>query len=266
MRLKTLRCRTYRILDVAEKGDRASRLADIFIMGLIVLNVLAVMLETVNALRSQFGTLFRAFEIGSVVIFTVEYLLRLWSSTENERFHGTVKGRIRFALSPLAVIDLLAILPFYLPMLIPIDLRLLRLLRLFRVLRLLKIGRYSDSLRMFGIAFRESKEELAIVSFVLVILLILVSSGMYYAEHEVQPESFSSIPAAMWWGIITLTTVGYGDTYPLTPLGKALGAAVAILGIGMFAIPAAILSSAFVDALRELRSDRKACPHCGGKL
>ena len=266
MTLNVAQSRVHRILEVAKEGDTTSRIADIFIMGLIVLNVIAVMLETVDSLSSQCGPLFRAFETGSVVIFSLEYLLRIWSCTVSERFKGTVKGRVRFALTPFAIIDALAILPFYLPMLIPIDLRLLRLFRLFRVLRLLKIGRYSDSVRIFGIAFRESKGELTIISFVLVILVVMVSSGMYYAEHDAQPELFASIPSAMWWGVMTLTTVGYGDVYPVTPLGKALGTFVAVLGIGMFAIPAAILSSAFVDALREIKGNRRKCPHCGKAL
>ena len=154
-------------------------------------------------------------------------------------------------LTPLAIIDLLAILPFYLPMIIPLDLRFIRAVRLFRLFRLFKMGRYSKAVFILKKVLKEKKEELVLIIFVIFLLLIIFSSLMYFIEKEAQPEAFSNIPEAMWWGIITLTTVGYGDVYPITPLGKILGALIAFLGIGMFALPAGILGSGLVEIVRK---------------
>lgn len=161
-------------------------------------------------------------------------------------------------LTPLAMIDLFAILPFYLPMIIPLDLRFIRAVRLFRLFRLFKIGRYSKALSLLKKVLKDKKEELILIIFVVFLLLIIFSSLMYFIEKEAQPEAFSSIPEAMWWGIITLTTVGYGDVYPITPLGKILGALIAFLGIGMFALPAGILGSGLVEVVRkkEVNTDK----------
>lgn len=255
--------RIYSILETAPDDDRASRIFDVFIMTLISLNVLAVILETVDSLSSQYGDIFNTFEIFSVSVFTIEYLLRLWTCTTDSRYMSPFGGRLRYAATPMAVIDLLAILPFYLPMVIPLDLRFIRALRLFRLFRLFKMARYSNSMRLLVNVIRKRKEELIITVFVVFILLIIASTLMYFVENESQPETFSSIPAAMWWGIVTLTTVGYGDVYPITAAGRLLGAVIAILGIGMFALPAAILGSGFVDEIQRGRRKLMICPHCG---
>ena len=255
--------RIYSILETAPDDDRASRIFDVFIMTLISLNVLAVILETVDSLSSQYGDIFNTFEIFSVSVFTIEYLLRLWTCTTDSRYKSPFGGRLRYAATPMAVIDLLAILPFYLPMVIPLDLRFIRALRLFRLFRLFKMARYSNSMRLLVNVIRKRKEELIITVFVVFILLIIASTLMYFVENESQPETFSSIPAAMWWGIVTLTTVGYGDVYPITAAGRLLGAVIAILGIGMFALPAAILGSGFVDEIQRGHRKLMICPHCG---
>ncbi|MDP6776077.1 MAG: ion transporter [Candidatus Latescibacteria bacterium] len=258
--------RTHDILERASSGDRVSRAFDLFIMALIVVNVVMVVLETVENLSIEHAGLFRRFEIVSVAIFTVEYLLRLWCCTADPRYGRAIVGRLRFAMSAMALIDLVAILPFYLPMIVVLDLRFVRAVRLFRLFRLLKMGRYVVSLRILADVIRAKKEELYIILFVLLIMLVTTSSLMYFIEHEAQPEAFSSIPAAMWWGVVTLTTVGYGDVYPVTPLGRFLGILIALLGIGMFALPAGILSSGFVDALQHRREQARACPHCGREI
>jgi len=262
-----LKKRISEILEVATPGDQLSRIFDIFIITLISLNIIAVILETVESLSSKYMPFFRNFEIFSVVIFTIEYISRIWSCTVNAKFKNPVLGRIRFALTPLLIVDLLAILPFYLrmiiPMIIPFDLRFLRAFRLMRILRMFKIGRYSESLRMFGRVLKAKKEELLIAVFMILILLIISSSLMYFVENEAQPQTFSSIPDAMWWGVTTLTTVGYGDVYPVTPVGKFLGAIIAILGIGIFALPTGILASGFVEEIQKRRTKRIICPHCG---
>lgn len=262
--------RLFEILEVASAGDLQSRAFDVFIITLIILNVIAVILETVESLYLQFMLFFAIFELFSVAIFTIEYILRLWTCTIDNKFKSSssrfinIKGRIRFAATPLAIVDLLAILPFFLPMIIPYDLRFARALRLFRLFRLLKMARYSNALKTLGNVFKEKKEELFITLFSVLIILIFASSLMYFIESEAQPEAFGSIPLAMWWGVVTLTTVGFGDVYPITPLGRFLGAIVALLGIGLFALPAGILASGFADEIRSSRERRiRVCPHCG---
>jgi voltage-gated potassium channel len=262
--LRRSRAKVHELIDAQAIQSRLERSLNIFLMGLIFLNVLAVMLETEAELYLRFKAFFHWFDAVSVLIFTIEYLLRLWSCTENERFRHPLWGRIRYLLTPLAVIDLLAILPFYVPMLIRADLRFLRALRLFRIFRLLKLGRYVRSLRTIRNVFRDNKEELLITIFSVLILLVFSSSLMYFVEHGAQPEKFASIPAAMWWGISTLTTIGYGDIYPITLLGKVLGGIIAILGIGLFALPAGILASGFAEEIR--KKEKKACPHCGQEI
>ncbi len=254
--------RVYEILDKALADDVPSRIFDIFIINLIILNVFAVVLETVEDLSIRYGPLFEAFEIFSVAIFTVEYLLRLWSCTSDPQFSHPVIGRLRYSTSFFALVDLIAIAPFYLPMLIPMDLRFLRALRMARIFRLLKLGRYSSSIQTMGRVLRKKKEELLVLIFVMLLALVVSSSLMYFCEYESQPEAFSSIPAAMWWGVATLTTVGYGDIYPVTLLGKILGTVIAILGIGLFAVPAGILGSGFVEEVRR-KKGLMLCPHCG---
>ena len=249
--VKRIKERLYEILEIAAVGDTPSKLFDIFIVTLITLNIIAVILATVEKIDLQYKYYFRIFEIFSVTIFTIEYLLRLWTCTINKNIRNSLTGRIKYIFTPFAIIDVLAILPFYLPMIIHLDLRFIRAVRLFRLFRLFKMGRYSKAISMLKKVLKEKKEELIIVIFLVFLLLIIFSSLMYFIEKEAQPEAFSSIPEAMWWGIITLTTVGYGDVYPITPLGKILGALIAFLGIGMFALPAGILGSGLVEIVRE---------------
>jgi len=260
--MRQLKRRVYEVLEVAPPGDRASRVFDIFILCLIGLNVLALVAETVESIHIRAPTFFKWFETVSVIIFTVEYLLRLWSCTAATAYALPVRGRLRFAVTPLAVVDLLAVLPFYLPF-IGIDLRFIRAIRLFRLFRVAKLGRYSTALRTLGRVAAARKAELLITVFMLGLLMVLASSAMYFIEHDAQPEAFSSIPATMWWAVATLTTVGYGDIYPVTALGKALGAAIAILGIGMFALPTGILGAAFVEEIQKPSATPRICPHCG---
>ena len=258
----TLRRRLHLILQPGRDGDRAGRVFGAFILTLIALNVLGVILESVQSLRASAGGLFHAFELFSVAVFTVEYLLRLWTCVEDPRYARPVAGRVRAALSGMMLIDLLAILPFYLPLL-AVDLRFLRSLRLFRVFRVAKVARYSTALQTLGHVLWTRRTELAVAGFASFLLMILSATLMYYIENDAQPEAFSSVPAAMWWAVATMTTVGYGDVYPMTPLGKLLGSFIAVLGIGMFAVPTGILGAGFSDEIQRRRNPRRACPHCG---
>jgi voltage-gated potassium channel len=260
--------RTHEILEQAAEGDRSSRFFDVFIMILIILNIAGVILETEESLHNRYNKLFSVFENFSVFVFTIEYLARIWSCTEDgdenkkKRFKRPVVGRIRFMLTFLALVDLMAILPFYLPMIIAVDLRLLRALRLFRLVRLFKLGRYSESITTFAEVIKEKKEELVISLSIVLILIVIASSLMYYVEYEKQPEAFSSIPKSMWWAVTALTTVGYGDVYPITPLGRFLGSVISLLGIGLFALPAGIMASGFTDIIKS-KKEESLCRHCG---
>ena len=261
--------RAYEIVEPTPEGDRPSHLFDMALITLLSLNLLAIALETIAPLEESAGGAFLVFEIVSVAIFTMEYLVRVWACTEDPAYAHPVKGRLRFAVQPLVLMDLIAIVPFYIPLLVTADLRFVRSLRLLRVFRLVKITRYSESVEIIGAVLRSRKNALLSTLFVTFILLFMASVLMYLAEREAQPDGFSSIPAAMWWGMVTLTTVGYGDLAPATPLGRILGAVVALFGIGLFALPAGILGSAFVDELEARREARRSevqaqtCPHCG---
>lgn len=257
------RLRVHQIVEAAKPGDRASFVFDVFILSLIALNVLAVILASVPEYAERWGRLFNSFEVASVAVFSLEYLLRLWSCVEDPRFSHPLGGRVRFAISPMALIDALAIAPFFLPM-VGVDLRFVRTLRLFRLIRIAKVSRYTAALRHIQGALRSRRAELITSLGFMVALVVLASSLLYYAERDAQPEHFGSIPAAMWWAIITLTTVGYGDIYPITTLGKTLAAIIAILGVGMVALPTSILASGFAAELRGPSPDRAShCPHCG---
>lgn len=266
--MEHLKRRIYSILEPTYGSGTPPPLKDLFskfIVALIALNITAVILSTVEPIEQKFSRQFHVFEFFSVVIFTIEYLFRIWTCTINSKYRHPILGRIRFALTPLAIIDLLAILPFFVPLIISCDLRFLRALRLFRILRLFKLGRYSDALKTVGNVFYAKRGELLITVFIIGILLILSSSLIYYAEREAQPERFSSIPSSVWWSVVTLTTVGYGDVFPMTATGKLFGAVISFLGIGLFALPAGILGAGFLEELRKKKSGSR-CPHCGGLL
>ncbi len=260
-----IRKRVWEIVEVAKPDDTTSKVFDVFILALICLNVAAVILESMEPLDQRFHLAFEVFEYFSVVVFTLEYLARVWACLENARYAKPITGRLRFIFQPLSLIDLMSVLPFYLSF-ISVDLRVIRMLRLLRIFRLAKLTRYASSIRLFGRIFRDKKEELLLTCMLMFGLIIIVSSLMYFAEHEAQPDKFPDIPSAMWWSVVTLTTVGYGDIYPVTPLGKVFAGISAILGIGMFALPTGILGASFVEEIQKQKAGRKCCPHCGEEL
>jgi voltage-gated potassium channel len=255
--------RIYAIMEKATQGDRASFVFDLIILTLIMLNVGLVIVETVAEYKTHYGEWFDFFETVSVVVFSIEYALRIWSCTADAQYRHPILGRLLFMKTPLALVDVVAIFPYYLFLFISVPVDFMLPTRLLRLFRLFKLARYSRSMRMFGQVIWHKRAELNVVVFVLFIMLVSVSSLMYFVEHRAQPEAFSSIPATMWWGIVTLTTVGYGDIFPVTALGKILGALIAIMGVGLFALPAGILSSGFVEALQARNEKGNICPHCG---
>ncbi len=244
------RKRVYELLNPNDGPQRLGRIVDLALMLLITLNVIAVILETNATFFARWRTPLLAFDIFSVAIFTIEYLLRLWTCVEDPRFANKPNPRLRYALTPMALIDLIAILPFYLSFLFTMDLRVLRSLRLLRVF---KLTRYSTAMTLLLEVFREEASTFFAAFFLLFVLLIIASSGAYFFEHEVQPEAFGSIPAAMWWALVTLTTVGYGDVIPLTIGGRIFGGMVTVIGVGMAALPAGIMASGFADQMHKRR-------------
>lgn len=253
----------WRVVEPDRLGDVHSRLFDIVIILLILLNVAAVILESVYWIRVRWGVGLRLFEHLSVAVFTVEYLLRIWSVTADPRYRAPVAGRLRFAVRPLPLIDLLAILPHYLS-LFGVDLRILRALRVIRLLRIAKLARYYEAFRLISRVIRLQKEKLVLTMSVLSVLLIISSALMYAVEGSAQPESFPDIPTTMWWSIVTLTTVGYGDVYPITGAGRLLAAVISVFGIGMVALPAGIIGSGFVEEMAHgSEAEVRCCPHCG---
>ena len=249
-----IRKRTYQIIEAAEAGDRTSRRFDQFIVWLILFNVIAITLESVATLADRYGSLFFAFEMFSVIVFTSEYVLRIWSCVEARALNGgsDFAYRLRYACRPLILIDLLAVLPFYLGVFFNIDLRFLRALRLARIL---KLTRYSPAFALLMRAIEQERHALSAAVFFMFVILIIASSGIYMFENAAQPEAFSSIPAAVWWAIATLTTVGYGDITPVTTAGKMFGTAIMIVGVGMVALPTAILASSFSEQLQRRREE-----------
>ncbi len=240
------RKRVWTLLEPASDKDTASKITDIFLVSLIFFNILMVILETVESLYLNYKTFFRNFELFSVTIFSIEYIGRLWSCVENKsKSENNTKARIKYIFSFSALIDAIAILPSLLAFLFPtVDLRFVRALRIFR---LLKFSRYSSSINTLLVVLWDQRKSFGAAFFILFIILIISSSGMYLVEKDIQPDKFGSIPQSMWWSIVTLTTVGYGDVYPVTSMGKFFGSIIIILGIGTVALPSGILASAFTE-------------------
>lgn len=247
-----MRKKIYDIIEMTNAQDFLSRAFSVFIVSLISINIACIVLESIPSLNAKHRTLFLSIEIISTTIFAMEYVLRLWSCVEsNLKTSHPFKTRIRYALSPLAIVDLLAFLPSILQLLFPgIDLRFLRILRLLRVF---KLTRYFSSFELLLNVLHEERKNLAGIFVLLLVILTLAASALYLVERDIQPDKFGSIPQAMWWAIAALTTVGYGDVYPLSAAGQILGSLVTIVGIGMVALPSGILASAFSEQTRRKR-------------
>lgn len=254
----------YHLLEEPANRSIGRKIVVAFLFTLISLNVLVVLIETLPGFYSEYEFILYPFTVFSIGIFTVEYLLRVWVCTLNPAYGTPVAGRIRYMLSPLALFDLMAILPFFLPIFIPFDLRVLRLFRLTRVFTVLKMGRFSQAWKSFSYVLRTKKEELIISGIIIFMILIISSTVMYYFENPVQPDKFRSIFDAIWWGVVTLSTVGYGDVYPISPGGRLVGAIVALSGISLFALPAGIIASGLIEYIRSRKDEEpesaERCP------
>jgi voltage-gated potassium channel len=236
---------------------------DYFISALIVLNVVAIMLESVNSLKETYHIYFKTFEVVSVVIFSIEYLLRIYIA--DLTYKKSRNPRLTFIFSFYGMVDFLSIIPFYLPFFVVLDLRFLRILRLMRFLRIFKLNRYSNALQIISDVLRSKRSELITTGFLAIVVILIASFLIYYTEGVAQPDSFPNIFASIWWSIVTLTTVGYGDVYPITITGKFVGAIIAIMGIGLVALPTGIIGSGFVERM-DKKKKKTHCPHCGKEI
>ena len=248
----------WNLMEYHDDDQGLSKFVDYFFMALIIITLITLILETEKNIRDNYYNVLYLIETTIVIVFSIEYILRLFTSTSSKRFSGKY-GRIKFIFSPMGLIDLIAILPFYLTFMSN-NLLFLRILRIIRILRLFKSFQYSKSLDKILMIFEKRKDDMFASLMILISLLTITSVGIYYAENEAQPEKFSSILSSMWWSVATLTTVGYGDIYPITTLGKFLGSLSAIFGVGLFAIPTAILASGFSE---HESSEIIKCKNCG---
>lgn len=243
-----IRHRVYEIVEMGRGEDTASKTFDTFIVTLILLNVAAFAAETVPSLEQAHHSKFHAFEVFSVVVFTIEYIVRVWVAVEVPFLKrlSPLRARLAMARRPALIIDLLAFLPFYLAYLFAIDLRALRILRL---IRFLKLSRYSPALHTLMRVLSNERRALIGAGLLLMAAMLFAASGMYYLENAAQPDKFGSVPASMWWAITTLTTVGYGDVAPITTLGRMFGGIVMVVGLCILALPVAIISTGFAQEL-----------------
>jgi voltage-gated potassium channel len=267
--MENLRWKIYNLIRDDDENNLVSNMFDGCIITLIVINVLLVILDTFD-MPPVYQIISAKIEVVSVIIFTVEYLLRLWTATYIYPDKQPTMARLRYFVSFMAIIDFLAILPFYIPFVIPVDLMILRALRMVRLMRLFKVNRYTDSMKIIGNVFREKSAQLVSSFFVIFILMIIASVLMCDIEKAAQPDKFNNAISGLWWAVATFTTVGYGDIYPITTFGKFLSGIIAILGIGLVAVPTGIISAGFVEQI-ERKKEEKAetkhyCPYCGKKL
>lgn len=227
---------------INDNTTRKGRYFDYTIQFLIFISLIAFAVETLPNNSDELNSVLYLIEVISVIIFTIEYLLRIYIS----------KKPFKYIFSFYGIIDFLAIFPFYLN--IGVDLRSLRAFRIFRVFRALKMVRYNKALNRFSLAAKIVKEEIILFLIVILIFIFLVSAGIYFFENEAQPESFKSIPHSFWWTIVTLTTVGYGDVYPITIGGKIFTFFVLILGVAVVTVPAGLVATALSKA-REIEEE-----------
>lgn len=265
----------YYLVNENDESNRLSKWFNYFLMSLIILSVIEMALETDHEIFDPYSDYFLGFDFFSVMVFSAEYVIRIMTAHLADKEYITHRSRWksirRYIFSFAGIVDLLSILPFYLNFM-SLDLRVLRILRLFRFLRVFKFARYNNSIKLIGEVIRDKRSELGVIMGLIIMIMIIASFIMYYAEHGVQKEAFSNVFGCFWWAIVTMTTIGYGDVFPVTYLGKIVGGVMALLGIGLVAMPTGIISAGFLEKVnekydKEKEEDKKHyCPYCGHKL
>lgn len=246
-RYNTVKNRVHVILDEPSPGDRVAFNIQWFLALVVLLNAVVIVLITVPSIDKQYRILFGPVMNFCLFIFTIEYLLRIWSCTSSANLKGIVGDRFRYAMHLYLLIDLISILPVFFPFIFNRHLTILRTFRLLSIFKLGRYSRYSQSLAQLKRVLFRKREIFAIMVFILIFVVLFSSTILYLIENPVQPDKFSSIPAAMWWSAMTVTTVGYGDIYPVTTLGKIIGSFFTFLGVLVLALPSAILATGFIE-------------------
>ncbi len=254
---RTFRQKIHAMVFESAYGGKLQTIFDTFIGIWVIISVLAVVLESVQSVSYLINLEFVILDTVAVGIFTIEYLMRIYACVEEPKFKHGFLGRFNQARSTSTLIDLLAILPFFLEVLLGSVLDL-RFLRTFRLARLLKLTRYNDSTKILTTVIAREWPVISASAFIMILMVIMTASLGYVFEHEAQPEKFDNIPNSVYWAIITLASVGYGDISPITPIGRFMTVVMSLLGIGIFAIPAALLASAFGDQLHKERELMKS--------
>ena len=246
----SLRYKVFKIIESTDPNNRISHLINTGLILLIIANVAAVIVESEPSIGKAYSSYFHTFEFISVIIFTAEYIIRLWCCVELDNYKGCspLKARLCYSVSPIALIDLLAILPFFISLFFAVDLRYLRLLR---VLRLMKLSHYFKGFNIFLTVINKELKSIAAAMMVMMFLIIIAASLMYTLESQKQPEVFGSILHSLWWAVVTMTTVGYGDVTPVTTAGKVVATFIMLIGVGLVALPAGMLAARFGEELRE---------------
>ena len=244
--LEKLRKRVFEIIQIGNQTDVPSLIFDVFIVFIIVLNIVITFCQTFAQL-ARYASLMQTVELVTIVIFTVEYLLRLWTAQYLYPKMGHGRAKLKFAVSFYGIVDLMTILPYFLPFVFPSGAVAFRMFRVVRILRLFRINAKYDAFHVITTVLKEKRNQLMYSIFLVLVLIMASSLCMYGLEHEAQPEHFSNAFSGIWWSVSTLLTVGYGDIYPITVGGQAMAIVIAFLGVGMVAIPTGIISAGFVE-------------------
>jgi voltage-gated potassium channel len=252
--LTAFRLTTFNILYGNTDKSKLAKYVNMFLISLIVTNIIAVIFESDPVLGKTYKNEFYYFELISITIFTIEYLARIWAAPEKAEYFeiSPIKARIKYFFSPMAIIDLLAILPFFISLFIFIDLRYLRLLR---VLRLLKLSHHFKGFNIFLTVIEKEIKSIMAAIMVMFFLIVIAASLMYTLESKAQPEVFGSILHSLWWSVVTMTTVGYGDVTPITTAGKVVSTFIMLVGVGLVALPAGMLAARFGEELKDRKQD-----------
>ncbi|MDR1459210.1 MAG: ion transporter [Bacteroidales bacterium] len=254
--------RIFEIIERAKSHDSVSAVVDNSIIILICLNSVSIILESFNDIAVKFSSLLLWLEYLSVFVFTIEYLLRIW--TADYKYPESKQPYLKYLFSFLALLDLCAILPFYFSIFLKTNFGFTRVLRLFRLIRLLKLTRYNSSLVIIAKVLRSEKDKIFMTIFIIGLMILIASSIMYNIENVAQPEIFSNIPATMWWAVGTFT--GNADVFPVTIPGKILSGIIGVLGIGLIALPSGIICSGFMKEIEGEKREKIICPYCGKEI
>ena len=268
--MESIKQKIYKIIRDDDKNDYKANIFDAIIISLVIINVIIIFLDTFKNIHKYIEPYYIIIDTVSIIVFTIEYVLRIWTSPLMYPDLTPFRARIKYITSAKAIIEFIALFSFYLPLFTYHNLKFIRIIRLFRILSLLKINRYSHALEDLGNVIKRKSLQLLSSIFIVGVLIIFSALLMYHIENDAQPESFNNAYSSLWWTIATLTTVGYGDIYPVTVLGKLLGIFISLLGIALIAIPTGIISAGFMERSREekskLREERNYCPYCGKKI